>query len=116
NAVEPGVPGMYTVLYDVMDASGNRAVQRFRTVEVVDTIAPVITLLGSNDITVECGVPFVDPGVTVTDACDESLPAIVTGGVNPSIPGNYTLAYSASDGSGNVAATVTRTVRVRDNA
>ena len=116
NAVEPGVPGMYTVLYDAVDAAGNRAVQRFRTVEVVDTIAPVITLLGANDITVECGMPFVDPGVTITDACDDSLPPLVTGGVNTAIPGNYTLAYSASDSSGNVAATVTRTVRVRDNA
>src|SRR5690606_973773 len=95
NSVEPGVPGLYTVLYDVADASGNSAVQRFRTVEVVDTVAPVITLIGSDDITVECGVPFVDPGVTITDACDDSLPPLVTGGVNTAIPGNYTLAYSA---------------------
>jgi len=116
NQVEPGVPGSYLVLYDAVDVAGNRAVQRFRTVNVTDTIAPVITLLGAADITVECGVPFVDPGVTVTDACDDSLPAIITGGVNTAIPGNYTLAYSASDSSGNVAETRTRIVRVRDNA
>ncbi|MBX3179181.1 MAG: DUF5011 domain-containing protein [Candidatus Hydrogenedentes bacterium] len=116
NPVEPGVAGLYTVLYDAVDASGNRATQAFRVVEVVDTRAPVIQLLGAADLTVECGVPFVDPGVVVTDACDGGLPAIVSGGVNTDVPGNYTVVYSASDSAGNAAESVTRIVRVADNA
>lgn len=116
NPVQTNVPGGYTVLYDAVDSAGNRAVQAFRTVEVVDTTPPSIELLGGADITVNCGVPFSDPGVTVTDACDGDLPAVVTGNVDTSVPGNYTLSYSASDSAGNAADSVTRIVRVADNA
>lgn len=116
NPVEPGTPGVYTVLYDATDASGNPAAQGFRTVTVVDTTPPVITLLGSSDLTVECGVPYNEPGASVTDTCENNLDFIVTGTVNTSAPGNYTLVYSASDSAGNVAETVTRIVRVADNA
>lgn len=116
NPVEPGVPGVYTVLYDSTDASGNEAGQAFRTVTVVDTTAPEITLLGGGDITVECGVPYNEPGAVVSDTCENDLDFIVTGTVNTSAPGNYTLVYSASDSAGNVAETVTRIVRVADNA
>ncbi len=116
NPVEPGVPGVYTVLYDATDASGNEAVQAFRTVTVVDTTAPTITLLGGSDLTVECGVPYNEPGAVVNDTCENNLDFIVTGTVNTSAPGNYTLVYSASDSAGNVAETVTRIVRVADNA
>lgn len=116
NPVEPGVPGVYTVLYDATDASGNEAGQAFRTVTVVDTTSPEITLLGGSDLTVECGVPYNEPGAVVSDTCENDLDFIVTGTVNTSAPGNYTLVYSASDSAGNVAETVTRIVRVADNA
>lgn len=116
NPVEPGVPGVYSVLYNAVDASGNAAVQRFRTVTVADTTPPAIALLGAADLTVECGVAFNDPGAVVTDVCEGTLPAIVTGSVNTAAPGNYTLVYAASDSSGNVATTVTRVVRVADHA
>jgi hypothetical protein len=116
NPVEPGVPGVYTVLYDATDASGNEAGQAFRTVTVVDTTSPEITLLGGSDLTVECGLPYNEPGAVVNDTCENDLDFIVTGTVNTSAPGNYTLVYSASDSAGNVAETVTRIVRVADNA
>lgn len=116
NPVEPGNPGVYTVTYDATDASGNVAGQAFRTVTVVDTTAPVITLLGGSDLTVECGVPYNEPGADVADSCESDLDYIVTGTVNTSAPGNYTLVYSASDSAGNVAESVTRIVRVADNA
>lgn len=116
NPVEPGTPGVYTVLYDATDAEGNEAVQAFRTVTVEDTTPPNITLLGAADLTVECGLPYNEPGASVTDTCESGLDYIVTGTVNTSAPGNYTLVYSASDSAGNVAETVTRIVRVADNA
>ena len=86
-----------------------------RVVEVVDTTVPVITLIGSDDLTVSCGTSFADPGATATDDCDGDLAVIVTGIVNTSEPGNYTVTYSSSDSSGNVAVDVSRTVRVVDN-
>jgi hypothetical protein len=36
--------GTYTITYDVADAAGNAAVRAVRTVKVVDTIPPVITV------------------------------------------------------------------------
>ena len=47
------VVGSYTVTYSVSDANGNAAANVVRTVGVVDTTKPVITLLGSATETVE---------------------------------------------------------------
>ena len=46
NNVDVAQLGVYTVTYDVADSSGNQAQQVTRTVNVVDTTKPVITLLG----------------------------------------------------------------------
>ncbi len=45
NSVNPDVAGTYTVTYDVSDAAGNAAVQVVRTVEVVDTVLPGVSIL-----------------------------------------------------------------------
>lgn len=74
----------------------------------------VITLLGSNPLTVECHGSFADPGATANDACAGSFAASVAGSVDTSTPGTYTLTYTASDPSGNAALPVTRTVNVAD--
>merc|ERR1712216_150437 len=36
--------GVYRIVYNVKDKSGNKAVRAVRTVKVIDTLAPVITL------------------------------------------------------------------------
>ncbi|MEI7558659.1 MAG: DUF5011 domain-containing protein [bacterium] len=46
--VDTNIIGTYYITYDVMDLSGNAAVQVIRTVNVVDTTAPALTLLGDN--------------------------------------------------------------------
>lgn len=83
-----------------------------RTVTVTDTAAPIIALVGNSGVTVRQDSAYTDDGVTVTDACDSAPIAITTGTVNTAIPGDYTLVYSATDASGNVATTVSRTVTV----
>jgi major membrane immunogen (membrane-anchored lipoprotein) len=103
--------GTYTVTYKATDSSGNTATVT-RTVNVVDTIAPVITLNGSNPMTIQCGAGYVEPGATATDACQGSIAVVITGSV-PSAKGTYTITYKATDASGNVA-TATRTVNVID--
>jgi hypothetical protein len=50
NPVNTSVVGTYKVTYDVADSSGNRAVQLIRTVQVVDTIAPEVTLSTDKDL------------------------------------------------------------------
>ena len=44
--VDSNKPGSYELKYDVKDSSGNEAVTITRTVVVVDTTSPVITLVG----------------------------------------------------------------------
>ena len=80
---------------------------------VQDTLAPVITLTGSNPLLVELGSAFVDPGATAYDACAGTVPVTAIGAVNPNAVGTNTMIYLASDGNGNVA-TNARTVIVRD--
>jgi large repetitive protein len=110
-SVNVTVPGTYTLTYSVNDGSDN-VVAVERTVQVVDTIAPVITLNGANPLTVECHTSFTDPGATADDACTGSVTAIASGTVNVNVPGSYTITYTATDGTNT--ATKTRTVNVVD--
>jgi large repetitive protein len=118
NPVNTAVPGIYTVTYNVSDGVGNNAAQRSRTVEVVDTAAPVIALIGSNPETVECGDAYTDAGATATDVCEGNLTAsiVTVNPVNEAVPGSYTVTYNVVDSASNAATEVTRTVNVVDTA
>jgi sugar lactone lactonase YvrE len=112
--VDTTTPGSYTLDYYATDSSGNvswTTVHRY--VDVIDTTAPVIALLGDDPMSVTEGDSFVDPGATVSDNADASaLVVTVTGSVDTATIGSYTLSYNVSDESGNDAVTVTRTVEV----
>ncbi len=79
-----------------------------------DTEAPVITLTGAATINLTVGDSFTDPGATATDNVDGDLTSsiVVTGSVNTSVEGTYTLNYNVSDAAGNAATQVSRTVNV----
>jgi len=106
----------YVLKYNVTDANGNKAVEVTRIIKVVDTKAPVITLIGENPVTVQVGVDYQDAGATAIDNYEGDISSriIVTGTVNTKVPGEYTLYYNVSDYSGNAAIQVTRTVIVAD--
>ena len=108
--VNVNVPGNYTITYTTTD--GTNTVTATRNVTVVDTTAPVITLNGSNPMTVECHTSFTDPGATANDLCAGSVPVTSTNNVNVNVPGSYTVTYTATDGTNT--ATATRTVNVVD--
>ena len=81
-----------------------------------DTTAPVITLNGATQIDHEYGTEYVDAGAVVTDN-DADVTVITTGTVDIDVLGaTYTLTYSATDSSGNVATPITRTVTIVDTA
>ena len=110
--VDTTTVGSYTITYTATDLDGNTATAT-RTVNVVDTIAPVVSVTGDNPATVELGETYTDAGATATDASGEV--AVVTSGdtVDPDTLGTYTITYTSTDASEN-AGTATRTVNVVD--
>ena len=108
--------GDYVLQYTAKDKSDNVATSVTRTITVVDTTAPVITLLGEATLTHEGGTPYTDAGASVTDNLDTELSATVTGSIDISKLGEQELTYDAMDSTGNKADTITRKVTVVDTA
>ena len=71
-SVNTGALGSYVVSYEYSDGAGNVGTGVTRTVNVVDTTAPVVTLSGSTPVSVVVGGVFTDDGATWTDAVDGS--------------------------------------------
>lgn len=78
-----------------------------------DTTPPVITLIGSPNVSVTQGDNYTDEGATATDNVDGDLTSNITvsGNVDTATIGNYILTYNVSDSSGN-SASVSRTITV----
>ena len=110
-SVDTDTPGTYTLTYTATDASGNSNTAT-RTVTVVDTTKPVVTVTGTNPVTVELGDSYTDAGATASDASG-TVTVVTTGTVDTDTVGSYTLTYTSTDASGN-AGTATRTVNVVD--
>ena len=113
--VDTSILGTYVISYSAVDNSGNQATAT-RTVNVVDTTTPVITLIGDSQVTIEVGSTYTDAGATATDNYDGDLSPqiVVTNNVDVNTVGSYTVTYSVSDSSNNAATVVTRTVNVVD--
>ena len=114
STVNTDAVGRYSVTYSVSDFNGNAAVEVVRVVNVVDTTAPVITLLGRATIQNEVLAAFIDPGVTVVDSVDGNLVPVITGTVDVNTVGTYVLKYNAKDSSGNTAVEAQRIVTIGD--
>ncbi|WP_459210796.1 immunoglobulin-like domain-containing protein [Aquimarina rhabdastrellae] len=102
------VVGTYSIRYNATDENGNDANEVARIVEVVDTTAPIITLLGDNPQVIELGLGYTELGA-ITD--DGSTVTIDSSDFEDAV-GIYTVRYNAIDDSNNVATEVTRVVEV----
>src|SRR5688572_20955451 len=85
-----------------------------------DTTGPVITLLGSDPMTISLNTTSVsDPGATAEDDEDGTIANVTsdwsTTNPNVNLAGTYTVTYSAVDAAGNVGE-ATRTVIVKNDA
>lgn len=116
NNVDPTTVGTYQVTYDVEDSSGNPATQVVRTVNVVDTTLPIITLLGDNPLTLEANSTYVEAGATAADNYDGDLTSsiVIVSNVDTAVIGTYEVTYDVTDANGNSAVQVVRTVHVVD--
>jgi hypothetical protein len=120
NGVNTKKIGTYTITYTLTDPSGNAATPVTRTIHVVDTVAPAISLNGSKSDTIEVYTTYNDAGVTVSDNYYASAAVSKTGTYYSNFSdgkatklGTYTIIYTAKDSSGN-SASVTRFVTVVD--
>lgn len=101
------------VIYKVKDSSGNEfSIER--EIVYADVIAPEIVLNGANDITLQAGETYHEPGYTATDDVDGDITdrVQVSGTVDSKRAGTYTITYTVIDSYGNTAE-VTRIVRVK---
>jgi len=76
-----------------------------------DTTAPTITLNGNSNTTLNLKEEYKELGATVIDNIDTNLSVEISGEVDSATVGIYTITYSVTDSSGNIA-TVTRTIEV----
>jgi hypothetical protein len=109
-------PGTYFMNFRVVDAAGNEAMPVTRTIVVVlDKTPPTLTLLGGASVNVEQCEVYNELGAVASDLIDGNLTSSIkiSGSVNTSVVGKYTLTYDVADAQGNTAST-TRTVNVVD--
>lgn len=104
-------------VFTFTDASGNTG-SATATVANIDTIAPVITLSGAIIAYATQGLPYIDAGASWTDDRDGSGSALdasftLTGIVDTTTLGAYTIDYNKRDAAGNIATAVSRVVVVR---
>ena len=116
-AVNTNVVGTYTLTYCVSDAAMNGPVCKQRVVIVEDLMAPMVTMIQDDTLTVEVFSLFIDPGVAMSDNYYANSDLMLTkSGTWPNHTktlGEYTIEYTVSDPSGN-SISIVRIVQVVD--
>ena len=114
NPVNTDILGSYIITYNVTDNAGNEAAEVQRTVNVVDTTVPEITLIGDELIKIIVGTEYEDAGASAEDNYDGDITTEIntTNEVDFNTIGTYTILYNVSDSSGNDAIEVSRIVEV----
>lgn len=104
--------GDYVIFYDSLVMLGNDAIQVIRTVNVVNEIAPIITLIGANPQLIKLGDGYTELGSTT----DEGSPITIDSTEFIDELGSYSIYYYSTDNADNVATLVSRTVNVLDTS
>ena len=117
DTVNTAVLGSYVITYNVQDSSSNSATQVTRTINVVDTLSPSISVTGTPTTIVDInGVAPIFTATATDSFYGDITGSIVESGdtINVNTLGTYTRRWNVTDASGNVAPEVTRRVIVRD--
>ena len=114
-AVDIAKLGTYTIYYTVVDSKGNTDSKQ-RSVKVIDSTKPTITLKDSATIVCEAGQTCTDPKAVLHDNYDpdKDISALNFSIVKTDTIGTYAVKYGGTDTSGNKAVEVTRTVNIKD--
>jgi len=114
SAANAGSATSHSFAITATDGSGNATTTGTLSVSVVDTTAPVISLVGSAIVNSELGRVYSDAGATATDNKDGSVTSSITtvSDVDANTVGSYTVTYNVTDAAGNAATQVTRTINV----
>ncbi|WP_053373141.1 S-layer homology domain-containing protein [Paenibacillus sp. FJAT-27812] len=105
--------GEHTLLFKAKDTLGNETSLPVKA--NIDRVKPVLTLVGAKTINLNVGNAYTEQGATATDNTGVADKVSVTGSVNTSTAGTYTLKYNVSDRAGNAADEITRTVTISRN-
>lgn len=108
--------GTYKLYYTVTDSSEN-STTTIRTIKVIDTKAPKLTLKGKSYVVVPLKGTYKEKGCTAIDNHDGNISQKVkrSGELNTNLAGYYTLTYTVQDSFGN-SSQITRKVQVGTQA
>ncbi|GHB72983.1 hypothetical protein GCM10008107_23000 [Psychrosphaera saromensis] len=77
-----------------------------------DSVSPEVALIGESNVTISVGTDYVELGALFVDDRDGAMPVtIISGTVDTTTLGEYTVTYTARDAAGNEDV-ITRTVNV----
>lgn len=99
----------YTIVYD------RKIKTTERTIYVIDTINPIITLKGNAEVVTTLGISYQDEGCMAEDNYDGDITneVRITGTVDTKTVGDYSIIYKVKDSSGNQSEMV-RKVTVKE--
>ena len=103
----------FKVTWNANDTSGNNADPTSHFVNVTDSTPPILMLNNStmNIIGTLGNFTYVEEGATATDSVDGTVNVSISSDVDNYKSGNYTVTYTATDDSGNIANT-NRTITI----
>lgn len=102
----------YRILVEYRGSADNPKVVALPAILLPDTLPPVLVKLGKDTVLSEKGAPYVESGITCTDAKDGKIVPVASGALDIGTLGNYPLTYSCHDKAGNAAAAVIRVVTI----
>jgi hypothetical protein len=110
---ESNITGTYFIPYTVSDFSGNSN-STSRSVTVVDTTPPVLTLNGSPNIVLEFGDSYVDSNASWSDIVDGNGQVPPNEDLDLNTTGVQLLTFTKTDDNNNTSNVVTRSVTISD--
>lgn len=114
SSVNENVVGTYLVKY-VLSVNKDYKLYLYKTVSVYDDVAPVITLNGDSNITLDYKSKYKEPGYTAEDNYDGIITdkVVVDNKIDTTKAGTYVITYLVTDANGN-SAKVQRNIIVKE--